>query len=44
MNAAGDTHVCALSKAIGDVLGAENEAVYLEIKVKPAMRKMKPSD
>ena len=44
MDAAADTHVSALSKAIGDVLGAENEAVYLEIKVKPAMRKMKPSD
>ena len=44
MDAATDTHVSALSKAIGDVLNAGNEAVYLEIKAKPAKRTKKPSD
>lgn len=38
-----DTHVSALSKAIGDILDAGNEAVYLEIKSKPAKRMKKPS-
>ena len=44
MDASADTHVSALSKAIGDVLVAGNEAVYLEIKSKPAKRTKKPSD
>ena len=44
MDAAMYTHVSALSKAIGDVLDAGNEAVYLEIKAKPAKRTKKPSD
>ena len=44
MDAATDTHVSALSKAIGDVLDAGKEAVYLEIKAKPAKRTKKPSD
>ena len=44
MDAAMYTHVSALSKAIGDVLDAGNEAVYLEIKAKPAKRTKKPSN
>ena len=44
MDAATVTHVSALSKAISDVLDAGNEAVYLEIKAKPAKRTNKPSD
>ena len=43
MDAAMYTHVSALSKAIGDVLDAGNEAVYLEIMAKPAKRTMKTS-
>jgi hypothetical protein len=43
METATDTHVSALSKAIGDILGAGNESVYLEIKSKPVKRTKKPS-
>jgi hypothetical protein len=43
METAADTHVSALSKAIGDILDAGNESVYLEIKSKPAKRTKKPS-
>jgi hypothetical protein len=38
METATDTHVSALSKAIGDILDAGNESVYLEIKSKPVKR------
>ena len=43
METAKGTHVSALSKAIGDVLDAGNEAVYLEIKAKPVKRTKKTS-
>ena len=43
METAADTHVSALSKAIGDILDAGNESVYLEIKSKPVKRTKKPS-
>ena len=43
METAKDTHVSALSKAIGDILDAGNEAVYLEINSKPVKRTKKPS-
>ena len=43
METAKDTHVSALSKAIGDILDAGNESVYLEIKSKPVKRTRKPS-
>ena len=43
METATDTHVPALSKAIGDILNAGNESVYLEIKSKPVKRTKKPS-
>ena len=33
----------SLSKAIGDILDAGNEAVYIEIKSKPVKRMKKPS-
>lgn len=44
MAAAAGINVSALSKAIDDVLDAGNEAVYLEVKAKPAKRTKKPSD
>ena len=43
METATDTHVSTLSKAIGDILNAGNESVYLEIKSKPVKRTKKPS-
>jgi hypothetical protein len=43
METATDIHVSALSKAIGDILDAGNESVYLEIKSKPVKRTKKPS-
>ena len=43
METATDTHVSVLSKAIGDILNAGNESVYLEIKSKPVKRTKKPS-
>ena len=43
MDAATDTHVSALSKAIGDVLDAGNEAVYLDIESKPVKRTKRAS-
>ena len=43
METAKDTHVSALSKGIGDILDAGNDAVYLEINSKPAKRTKKPS-
>ena len=43
MDAATNTHVSVLSKAIGDVQDAGNEAVYLEIMAKPAKRTKKTS-
>ena len=43
METATDTHVSAVSKAIGDILDAGNEAVYLEIESKPVKRTKKAS-
>ena len=43
METATDTHVSALSQAIGDILDAGNESVYLEIKSKPVKRTKRPS-
>ena len=43
METATDTHVSVLSNAIGDILDAGNESVYLEIKSKPVKRTKKPS-
>ena len=43
METATDTHVSAVSKAIGDILDAGNEAVYLDIESKPVKRTKRAS-